>query len=153
MHIQAKLGQDSVLRMVRWHCPPDTGFEIQTLAVWGQARHLSVTEAPHNTSGWGRNIFVSFKPPRPGNEPRERQRCTTTLGLPPMMRVRFTGRYRVLWGARYWNPYPTLTMDPNSHPDHKTNQPNNQPTNNLANQPSIQPISQPTNQPINYPTS
>ena len=21
-------------------------------------------------SGWGRNIFVSFKPPRPGNEPR-----------------------------------------------------------------------------------
>ena len=22
------------------------------------------------TSGWGRNIFVSFKPPRPGNEPR-----------------------------------------------------------------------------------
>ena len=25
--------------------------------------------SPH-TSGWGRNIFVSFKPPRPGNEPR-----------------------------------------------------------------------------------
>ena len=22
------------------------------------------------TSGWGKNIFVSFKPPRPGNEPR-----------------------------------------------------------------------------------
>ena len=28
------------------------------------------------TRGWGRNIFVSFKPPRPGTEPRrERQRC------------------------------------------------------------------------------
>ena len=27
------------------------------------------------TRGWGRNNFVSFKPPRPGTEPRERQRC------------------------------------------------------------------------------
>ena len=30
------------------------------------------------TRGWGRNIFVSFKPPRPGTEPRTlawRQRC------------------------------------------------------------------------------
>ena len=42
----------NLLRMVRWvswHCPPDTGFEIQTLEVWGRARYLSVTEAPHNT--------------------------------------------------------------------------------------------------------
>ena len=46
-----------------------------------------------------------------------------------MMRVRLTGWYRVLWGTSYWNPYPSQTMDPNSHPDHKTNQPNNQPTN------------------------
>ena len=30
-------------------CPPDTGFEIRALAVWGRARYLSVTEAPHNT--------------------------------------------------------------------------------------------------------
>ena len=29
---------------IRWHCPPDTGFEIQTLEVWGRARYLSVTE-------------------------------------------------------------------------------------------------------------
>ena len=28
--------------------PPDTGFEIPALAVLGRARHLSVTEAPHN---------------------------------------------------------------------------------------------------------
>ena len=60
-----------MVRWVRRHCPPDTGFEIRALAVWGRARYLSVTEAPHSfTSGWGRNIFVSFKPPIPGNEPR-----------------------------------------------------------------------------------
>ena len=34
---------------LRWHCPPDTGFEIRALAVWGRVRYLSVTEAPHNT--------------------------------------------------------------------------------------------------------
>ena len=34
--------------MVRWHWPPDTGFEIWDLAVWGWARYLSVTEVPHN---------------------------------------------------------------------------------------------------------
>ena len=38
-----------MVRCVRWHCPPDTGFEIQTLAVWGRARYLPVTEALHNT--------------------------------------------------------------------------------------------------------
>ena len=36
-------------------------------------------------SGWGRNIFVSFKPPRPGNEPRTLAVLTTTLGPPPMI--------------------------------------------------------------------
>ena len=52
MHIRAKLDQENLLRMVRWvrwHFPPDTGFEIQTLEVWGRARYLSVTKAPHNT--------------------------------------------------------------------------------------------------------
>ena len=24
------------VRWVRWHCPPDTGFEIRTLGVWGR---------------------------------------------------------------------------------------------------------------------
>ena len=94
VHIQAKLGQENILRMVRWvicHFPLDTWFEIQTLEVWGRARYLSVTEAPHNTSftsGWGRNVFVSFKPPRPGNEPRtlawEAAVLITTLGPPPI---------------------------------------------------------------------
>ena len=52
VHIWAKLGQENLLRMVRWmrwHCLPDTGIEIRALAVWGRARYLSVTEAPNNT--------------------------------------------------------------------------------------------------------
>ena len=39
------------------------------------------------TRGWGRNIFVSFKPLRPGTEPRtlawKAMVLTTTLGPPP----------------------------------------------------------------------
>ena len=39
------------------------------------------------TRGWGRNIFVSFKPPRPGTEPRtlawKAAVLTTTPGPPP----------------------------------------------------------------------
>ena len=58
----------------RWHLPPDTGCEIQALAVWSRARYLSVTEAPHNTDfhTWmgKKHFFVSSKPPRPGTEPR-----------------------------------------------------------------------------------
>ena len=64
----------NLLRMVRWHRPPDTGFEIQTLDVWDRARYLSVTEAPNNTEFYEwmgkKHFFVSCKPPRPGNEPR-----------------------------------------------------------------------------------
>ena len=33
---------------MRWHCPPDTGFEIRALVVPAQAQDLSVKEAPHN---------------------------------------------------------------------------------------------------------
>ena len=39
------------------------------------------------TRGWGRNIFLSFKPPRPGTEPRtlawKAAVLTTSLGPPP----------------------------------------------------------------------
>ena len=38
----------------------DTGFEIRPLAVWGRARYLSVTEAPHNIEP-EKKQFVSFK--------------------------------------------------------------------------------------------
>ena len=41
------------------------------------------------TRGWERNIFVSFKPPRPGTEPRalawKAAVLTTTLGPPPIL--------------------------------------------------------------------
>ena len=37
-----------MVRWMRWHCHPDTGFEIRAPAVWGRARYLSVKEAPHN---------------------------------------------------------------------------------------------------------
>ena len=40
------------------------------------------------TRGWGRNNFVSFKPPRPGTDPRtlawKAAVLTTTLGPPPL---------------------------------------------------------------------
>ena len=44
-----KLGQENLLRIVRWvrwHCPPDIGFEIRALEVWGRARYLTITKAP-----------------------------------------------------------------------------------------------------------
>ena len=37
-----------MVRWMRWHRPPDTGFEIRALTVCCRARDLSVTEAPHN---------------------------------------------------------------------------------------------------------
>ena len=64
--------------------------KIRALAVWGRARYLSVTEAPHNTDfhTWmgKKHVFVSFKPPRPGTEPRTlawKTVLTTTLRPPP----------------------------------------------------------------------
>ena len=58
------------VRWLRWHCPPDTGFEIRALAVWGRARYLSVTEAPHNTDfhTWmGKKHFCFFQTAETGN--------------------------------------------------------------------------------------
>ena len=58
------------MRWMRWHCPPDTGFEIRALAVWGRARYLSVTEAPHNTDfhTWmGKKYFCFFETAETGN--------------------------------------------------------------------------------------
>ena len=95
MHIKAKLGQENLLRMVRWlrwHCPPDTGFEICTLAVWGRARYLSVTEAPHNTDfhtwmGGKHFLFLSNRRDRePNPKAWKAAVLTTTLGPPPPQR-------------------------------------------------------------------
>ena len=48
-----------MVRWMRWHCPPDTGFEIRVLAVWGWARYLSVTEVTPNSGvkGSGANYY------------------------------------------------------------------------------------------------
>ena len=59
-----------MVRWLRWHCPPDTGFDIRALAVWGRARYLSVTEAPHNTDfhTWmGKKHFCFFQTAETGN--------------------------------------------------------------------------------------
>ena len=43
---------------------PDTGFKTRALAVWGRARYLSATEAPHNTDvhTWmGKKHFCFFQ--------------------------------------------------------------------------------------------
>ena len=53
------------VKLMRWHCPPDTGFDIRALAVWGWARFLSATEAPNNTEYSrvsGEETFLSLKP-------------------------------------------------------------------------------------------
>ena len=59
-----------MVRWLRWHCPPDTGFEIRALVVGGRARYLSVTEAPHNTDfhTWmGKKHFCFFQTAETGN--------------------------------------------------------------------------------------
>ena len=51
---------------MRWHCPPDTGFEIRALAIWGRVRYLS--EAPYNIESlWvsGEEKHCLFKTSRP----------------------------------------------------------------------------------------
>ena len=54
------------------------------------------------TRGWGRNIFVSFKPPRPGTEPRtlawKAAVLTTTLGPPPPWHRYSNEAERASWG-------------------------------------------------------
>ena len=59
-----------MVRWLRWHCPPDTEFEIRALAVWGRARYFLVTEAPRNTDfhTWmGKKHFCFFQTAETGN--------------------------------------------------------------------------------------
>ena len=53
------------------------------------------------TRGWGRNIFVSFKPPTPGTEPRtlawKAAVLTTTLGPPPLSVARQSSLIRLYY--------------------------------------------------------
>ena len=93
VHMQAKLAQQNLLRMVRWvrwHCHPDTGFEIQTLEVWVRARNVMVMEASHNTEFYewmGKKHFCFFQTAETGNEHQnlafKAAVVTTTPGPPP----------------------------------------------------------------------
>ena len=74
------------------------------------------------TRGWGRNNFVSFKPPRPGTEPRtlawKAAVLTTTLGPPPFRRTMddnsipgllwFDVNYMALWTLSRWEIHDSL---------------------------------------------
>ena len=72
------------------------------------------------TRGWGRNNFVSFKPPRPGTEPRtlawKAAVLTTTLGPPPRMLCTIGHviyeEYKSSW-TKYWTLWYTRC---NRHP-------------------------------------
>ena len=43
-----------MVRWLRWHSPPDTGFETRTLAVWGRARYISTI---WKNSTWAKQTF------------------------------------------------------------------------------------------------
>ena len=81
--------QDSKFKLWR------SGAEHTTSRSWRLLAILSFT------SGWGRNIFVSFKPPGPGGEPRTLARkavvlINTTLGPPPFLGTDVDGTSRSL---------------------------------------------------------
>ena len=60
MHKHAKLGQENLLRIlrwIRWHCPPDTYFKIRAMSFCDRVLYLSATEATQNTE----SLWVSEK--------------------------------------------------------------------------------------------
>ena len=77
------------------------------------------------TRGWGRNIFVSFKPPKPGTEPRtlawKAAVLTTTLGPPPWAMRSQVCVWRTAWSDYYSgqrvdslaSSFNTVTIAPN----------------------------------------
>ena len=50
---------------LRWHCPPDTGFEIRAEHAISRSRRLPTILT--FTRGWGRNIFCFFQTAETGN--------------------------------------------------------------------------------------
>ena len=69
-------------RRTSWGWWDDWEFEPwRSEAEHATSRSLRLPTILTFTRGWGRNIFVSFKPPRPGTEPGTV--LTTTLGPPP----------------------------------------------------------------------
>ena len=82
------------------------------------------------TRGWGRNIFVSLKPPRPGTEPGtlawKAAVLTTTLGPPPIIRMSLAiytpyslrSQCRPMKGLiRRWNKMDNLISTPEHYSD------------------------------------
>ena len=82
-------------RRTYWGWWDDTAVQTQDskFEPWRSEAEHATSRSPRlptilsYTSGWGRNILISFKPPRPGNEPRtlawKAAVITTTLGPPP----------------------------------------------------------------------
>ena len=80
-----------------WYEWDDTVLQTQDSKFepwWSEAEHATsrsrrLPTILTFTRGWGRNIFVSLKPPRPGTEPRtlawKAAVLTTTLGPPPRL--------------------------------------------------------------------
>ena len=80
---------------MRWHCPPATGLEIWALAVWGRARYLSATEAPHNTKfhTWmGKKHSCFFQTAENGNR-TPHSVLTITLGPPPNLKFQWLTQF------------------------------------------------------------
>ena len=88
-----------MVRWLRWHCPPDT----RALAVWGRARYISVTEAPHNTDfhTWmGKKDLCFIQTAETGNRTPNSAVLTTTLEPPPRKSVETIYRYCGLYVLR-----------------------------------------------------
>ena len=58
-----------MVRWLRWHCPPDTGLDIQALseAEHATSRSRRLPTILTFTRGWGRNIFSFFQTAGTGN--------------------------------------------------------------------------------------
>ena len=99
-----------------WDDWDDTVLQTQEFEPWrSEAEHATsrsrrLPTILTFTRGWGRNIFVSFKPPSPGTEPRalawKAAVLTTTLGPRPLPMTKnillwsYKRKYAVL--ARDW---------------------------------------------------
>ena len=90
-----------MVRWLRWHRPPDTRFEIRTLAVWGRARYLSPQYWLSHVDGEETFLFLSNRRD-PGTEHRalawKAALLTTTLGPPPCLGPRNHLTFWVLGG-------------------------------------------------------
>ena len=96
-----------MVRWLRWHCPPDTGFEIRALAVWGRARYLSVTETPHNTDfhtwmGKKHFLFLSNRRDREPNPELWRERRVWRSAFPANKRCWPNGGLMLRQRLRRW---------------------------------------------------